>query len=117
VVCLLGRIPGCSLIDGLLPFQVVELMVCYPFSGLNMGFTPSVGLNMGFTPSIGLNMDFTPSLVCLKGFTPTMIGLKGFTPSADFTPTVFNSSPVMLSPIKIVECCYCDVCPSPILLV
>jgi len=49
VVELMGCYPFSGMIDGLLPFQVVELMVCYPFSGLNMGFTPSVGLNMDFT--------------------------------------------------------------------
>jgi len=53
---------------------------------------------MNFTPSVGLNMGFTSSLVCFKGFTPSVVCLKGF------TLTVFDSSPVMLSPKKIVEC-------------
>jgi len=48
----MGRYPFSGMIDGLLPFQVVELMVCYSFSGSNMGFTPSVGLNKDFTPSV-----------------------------------------------------------------
>ena len=52
VVELMGCYPFSGMIDGLLPFQVVELMVCYSFSGSNMGFTPSVGLNKDFTPSV-----------------------------------------------------------------
>ena len=44
-------------------------------------------------------------LVHLKGLTPTEFWLKGF------TPTAFETSPVILFPLKVTKCLYCDARP------
>jgi uncharacterized membrane protein YczE len=75
-------------------------MGCYPFSGMINGL---------ILPSSGLIMGHSPFNSVIMGCSPTS-GL-----SVGFTSTVFNSSPVMLSPLKIAECLYYGVSPSLIL--
>ena len=94
----------------------------YPISSLNMDFTPSVGWLLVRIPISSLIIGLYPYhwfdycvvslslvwlLVCspirglILSFTPLMFCLEGFTPS------VFDSPPVLVSPWKILEClCY-----------
>ena len=62
--------------------QIVDWWAVSP-RGLITGHSPFSGVVMGCSPTSGLSLSFTL--------------------------TVFNSSPVMLSPMKIAECLYCGV--------